>query len=275
LHNKFFKSKIVANLNKNKTNRLNKLITINELSFKYEQGKEVLKNLSLEIPKGERIALLGENGSGKTTLMYIMNGVLIPQKGSLYFKGGQYSYKKKAIKQLRSSIGFLFSNSDVQLFTPSVWEEIAFGLQQTNMSKGEIEQRVETMLSHFQLHDIAQKLPLQLSDGQKKKVILAAIMALEPEMLMCDEPTAFLDWSGTKALIDELNEMHKNGKTILMSTHDTDMAYQWASYIIVLKDGAVYRYGSKKEVMNDRKIYEECGLRKPYALHANEELKSM
>lgn len=251
------------------------MITINGISFRYAKGEKVLRNLTLEIPEGERIVLLGENGSGKTTLMYLLNGVLVPQEGTMVFKGVQYSYKKKALKQLRSSIGFLFSNSDVQLFTPTVWEEIAFGLQQTEMSKSEVEQRVETMLHYFQLKDIAQKLPLLLSDGQKKKVILAAIMALEPEMLMCDEPTAFLDWNGTKALIKELNTMHKNGKTIIMSTHDTDMAYEWASYAIILKNGTVYKAGKKEEVLNDENMYEKCGLKPPYALQANEELKSM
>lgn len=240
------------------------IIDIENISFSYSQHEPVLHNFSLLIPKGERIALLGENGSGKTSLMLMLNGILRPQAGCIRFSGNDYRYSKKELRKLRSQIGFLFCNSDIQLFTPSVREEIAFGLQQAGHSRQETDLKVNDMIDRFQLAEIADRLPLQLSDGQKKKVILAAIVALEPEVLLCDEPTSNLDWKGTQALLHELDRLHHKGKTVLMSTHDTDMALDWASYAIVIDKKEVYFAGTAEYLRTQTDLFDRCGLKPPY-----------
>ena len=204
------------------------MIRIENLSYQYE-SKKVLNQLSFEIKAGEKVVLLGNNGSGKSTLLRLLAG--------LYFGEGNYFYKdtllsKKSItKNFRKEVGILFQNPDTMIFNPTVYDEIAFGLREFDMS--DIDERVKTMAEKFQLSAHLQSSPLKLSGGEKQKVMLCAILALEPEVLLLDEPTANMDPKTTGWFVDLLSEM---AITTLISTHNISIAYELGDKALVLND---------------------------------------
>ncbi|MDD2385090.1 MAG: ABC transporter ATP-binding protein [Sulfurospirillaceae bacterium] len=204
------------------------MIKIENLSYYYET-KKVLNQLSFDIKTGEKVVLLGNNGSGKSTLLRILAG--------LYFGEGTYLYKeqllsKKSItKSFRKEVGILFQNPDTMLFNPTVYDEIAFGLREFDMS--DIDDRVKAMAEKFQLNTYLQSSPLKLSGGEKQKVMLCAILALEPEFLLLDEPTANMDPKTTGLFVDLLSEM---SITTLISTHNISIAYELGDKALVLNE---------------------------------------
>ena len=240
------------------------ILSLHNVSYRYPSGVLALNTINVAFPKGKRIALLGSNGAGKSTLMFLLNGILRPTEGFLAFKDKKISYKKKPLRMLRSKVGFLFQDSDNQLLAPTVYEEISFGLNNLGKDKEWVRKKVEEVIDAFCLHELTERSPHELSSGQKKRVCLASILAMEPELLVCDEPTSNLDPWHAKLTMNYLNNLNDEGKTILIATHDVNMAYEWAEYIIILKQGEINCFGNPKDVFSDRQLVEGARLNLPF-----------
>ncbi len=244
------------------------IITLCNVSYKYPSGTLALKSINLGLPKGKKIAVLGGNGAGKSTLLLLLNGILKATTGLLSYGSVEYNYKKSGLRELRSRIGILFSDPDNQLIAPTVYEEISFGLNNISRDKEWIRNKVEEALDTFCLHDLSNRPPHELSAGQKKRVCLAAVLAMEPEVIVCDEPASSLDPWHARLTFDYLNRLNEQGKTILISTHDVNQAYSWADYIIILKKGEVLISGSPKDVFSKKDLVEDAGLNLPFIIEA-------
>ncbi len=240
------------------------IITLKDISFRYPSGDLALENINLKLPKGKKIALMGENGAGKSTLMLLLNGILKPTGGSLFYKSEKYGYRKSALRELRSKVGVLFQEPDYQLIAPTVYEELSFGLMNKSKDKEWARKKVEQALEDFCLCDLKHKSPHQLSSGQKKNVCLASVLVMEPEVIVCDEPNSSLDSKHSNILFGYLNKLHKSGKTLLISTHDVNHAYSWADYIVLLHKGKIMAMGTPKAIFSQKKMIEQAELSQPF-----------
>ena len=195
---------------------------LNDVSYAY-QDQAALHGLSLQIGSGERVALLGANGSGKSTLLRLLDALYFAQSGSLRAFGQELSEDSMADDALnyafRRRVGLVFQNPDVQLFNPTVFDELAFGPLQLGWPSAQIVQRVEQMLTRFSIAHLKHRAPHRLSGGEKKRVALASVLILEPEVLLLDEPTAALDPESQSEIIRFLLESRGNGRTVVTATH--------------------------------------------------------
>lgn len=201
------------------------LIELEHITFAYTpEDPPVLRDFSLSVEAGECLALRGDNGAGKTTLFRVLNGLSFPQEGVYRFDGEAVTpallKKQRQAKLFHKRIGYLFQNPELMLFNASVREEIAFGPRQMGLPEAEIAARTADCMALFDLEPLADKAPYHLSGGQKKQVALAAVLALNPEVLILDEPLAGLDARTRERLMPLLRELRQAGKTLLIATHD-------------------------------------------------------
>lgn len=204
------------------------LIELSNIQFTYEgEDKPVFRDFSMSVEAGECVVVSGDNGSGKTTLFRILNGLSYPEKGEYLFDGvkinKEYLKNNANAKGFHKRIGFLFQNPDVMLFNARVYDEVAFGPRQMGLKDEEVNQRTNDCLKLFEIEALSDKAPYHLSFGQKKKVAYAAVMALNPEVLVLDEPFAGLDKKNQEMLSEMLFDLKKAGKTIILATHEFDM----------------------------------------------------
>ncbi|WP_163717583.1 energy-coupling factor ABC transporter ATP-binding protein [Mangrovibacterium lignilyticum] len=239
------------------------LIELKAVSYRYPTGKQALTEVDLALPEGRKIALMGANGAGKSTLLLLLNGIYKPTNGELHYRGKQYRYNRKALQELRQNVGIVFQESDNQLVAPSVYEEVAFGLSNLHTDKKWIREQVENYLDYFDLQELKHHSPHQLSSGQKKRICLASILSMEPELIVCDEPASNLDPQNARLTFELLEAQNKNGKTLLISTHDVNQAYAWADLVVLLKEGRVLDMGSPKQVFGNAEALAEAGLEQP------------
>lgn len=201
------------------------MIELKNVHFSYE-NVNVLKEINLRVTEGESVALLGSNGCGKSTLLKMLNGILFPQKGSYYFQGNEVSKKSMKdaafAKRLHQKIGFVFQNSDTQLFCTNVYDEIAFAPRQMGLDEKEVQRRVEDCLRLLNLGDFQNRTPYHLSGGEKKKVALACVLTMNPEIIVLDEPWNGLDPKTQRWLMNFLKDLNSRGKTIILSTHNLE-----------------------------------------------------
>ena len=202
------------------------LFQLDAITFRYPQSL-ALDSLSLEIVRGQRIAFLGANGSGKSTLLRLLAALQFPESGSLRFEGELLGEDRFADDDFayafRRRVGLVFQDSDAQLFNPTVYDEIAFGPLQLDLPKNEVRSRVDRMLEQFGIGDLAKRIPHHLSGGEKRKVALASILVMSPEVILLDEPTAGLDPRSQTQLVDLLMSWSDQSKTIIVATHDLHM----------------------------------------------------
>ena len=215
------------------------LIELFDITFRYEDDETpVFKDFSFSLEKGKCISVEGENGAGKTTLFSILNGLSFPQKGRFVFDGNEITkeYLKNNVnaKLFHKRIGYLFQNPDVMLFNASVYDEIAFGPRQMGLSENDVRTRTEDCLKIFELETLSGKAPYHLSGGQKKRVALAAVMALNPDVLILDEPFSGLDKKNQEALMNFLTDLKTSGKTILIATHNPAVREKLADEVLVI-----------------------------------------
>ena len=204
------------------------LIELKNITFRYEKGEEeVLSGFSLRISEGRCVLLRGDNGSGKTTLIRILSGLSFPQEGSYFFKDTRidelYLRDNRRSKLFHKEVGLLFQNPDTMLFNTTVFDEVAFGPRQMGLSDEEVEERVMDCLKLLGIEDLKDRVPYHLSGGQKKWVALAAVLSLNPEVLILDEPFAGLDRKRGEQLVSLLKELKQAGKTIIMASHEEDL----------------------------------------------------
>lgn len=236
-------------------------IEVKDLTYTYPDGHVGLKESSLSIPAGKKTAILGLNGSGKSTLLRHFNGMSLPQEGSVTINGLEVN--KKNLDQVRLKVGFLFDYPDHQLFSTTAYKDIAFGLDNYGIEGQEREDRIQKAADLFDIEDLLDRVPHMLSLGQKKKVATAGLMVLEPEVIVGDEPFSGLDSLGLAYFKGVLDDWVAQGRTLVFSTHDTDLTYEWADQVIILREGQVILSGPTDEVMTREEVYKETGLAQP------------
>lgn len=240
------------------------LLELEQVHYSYLNAeKPALTGLTLRIPSGKKCALIGQNGCGKTTLFLLANGLYKPQKGRIYWQGEPLEYDRKYLMNLRQKVGLVFQNPEQQLVASTVEEDISYGLCNLGLPIAEIKQRVERALAEFGLTELAQRPVHHLSLGQKKRVSIADVMVLQPELLLLDEPTAYLDSLHTRNLMATLKKIHASGTTICMATHDLDLVYRWANWVFVMNQGRLILEGKPDDVFAQRDLLEELQLGVP------------
>lgn len=245
---------------------LNAIFELKDVNYRYSDGSTGLAGCSLSIQQGGRIAMLGANGAGKTTLFLHLNGILRPQAGTLLFGGSPLDYSRRGLHNLRSRVGLVFQNPDSQLFSASVREDVSFGPLNLGLDSGTVRERVETALQAVGMSDCADKPVHNLSYGQKKRVCIAGVLAMHPEVLILDEPMAGLDVAMQNDLLQILDQLHAKGLTIIIATHDIDFAYQWADSITVLVAGSCAAAWDAKDISENLEQMAEYGLGVPKVL---------
>ncbi len=242
----------------------NILLQAENLSYSYEEGVQVLKGIDLTVRKGEKIAFLGSNGAGKSTCFLNLNGVLEPDSGRIFYNGKEM--KKKDFNELRKRVGIVFQDADHQIIASTVFAEVSFGPMNLRLPKEEVARRVEQALFEMNLTGMKDRPPHYLSGGEKKRVSIADILAMESEVVIFDEPTASLDPVNVEILKAILDKMAVMGKTLLISTHDVDFAYEWADRAIVFAHGRIIADGPISEIFRREEVLKEANLREPVLL---------
>lgn len=240
------------------------VLRLEGISFVYEDGYEALHSLSLSIHRGERIALIGHNGAGKSTLFLLLSGLQQSWRGELYLHGEVITPQERVA--LRRRVALVLQNSNYQLFTPSVEDELSFGLKNMGLEGEALHLRLEELLTEYQLLDLRHKAPHELSEGQKKWVALAAVLATDPEIIILDEPTAALDALYTERVLELLERLHKRGKTVIVSTHDMDLGYQFADRVLLLSKGKLLADRPALDLWQDRELLASAHIPQPWAL---------
>ncbi|MCX7614342.1 MAG: energy-coupling factor ABC transporter ATP-binding protein [Clostridiales bacterium] len=213
------------------------MIELKEVYYSYH-GINAIRNISLEIKNGEAVTLLGPNGSGKSTLLKIINGLVFPHRGVYRFQNEDIHQKRlqddSFSKSFHQKIGFIFQNSDSQLFCSNVFDEIAFGPRQMGMTEDEVDKRVNDCIDLLKIQEIMNRQPYHLSGGEKRKVAIASVLAMNPDVLTLDEPMNGLDPKTGKWLVEFLRCLSRAGKTIVVSTHNLDFARKISNRAILL-----------------------------------------
>ncbi len=215
------------------------MIELKNITYAYE-GSRALSDINLKIARGESVSLLGPNGSGKSTLLKLINGIIFPESGTYLFDGMEITEKKlkdaKFSKAFHQRIGFVFQNSDTQLFCSTVYDEIAFGPRQMGMDEKAVASRVGDCLALLKLESFKDRQPYHLSGGEKKKVALACVLALNPEVLVLDEPMNGLDPRTERWLAEFIIALHKTGKTVIISTHNLELVQEISARAVLFDE---------------------------------------
>ena len=249
------------------------ILKAENLYYSYDDdNSHSLNGLSLEIKKGQKIAVMGANGSGKSTFFLCCTGILKPQKGQLFFKGKPYAYDKKSLLDLRSKVGIVFQDPDNQLFSASVYQEISFGILNLGVAPEEAKKEVEKVIDYLEITPFRHKPTHALSGGQKKQVSIADILIMHPDIIILDEPAAALDPKHTQMVNHIVDQMTEAGITVLMATHDVDYAYEWADEVILFHEGKVLLHGSPAQVFSNKRVLAQTNLEPPAVLELFESL---
>lgn len=250
------------------------LFRIENLTYEYSDGTLALDDISLGFRKAERIALLGTNGSGKTTLLNHFNGILKPTSGKIYFEEKPLKYDAKSLLELRQRVGFVFQDPNDQLFAPTVKQDVAFGPLNLGQKPEQVKELVDEALETVGMIEFKEKPPHFLSLGQKKRVALAGVLAMKPEVIIMDEPTSNLDPRATSEILHLLLRLNKeSGITLLLATHDVDMVPLFADKLLILNKGKLVSEGSPKTIFSDTNLIRSVNLRSPRLTHLFEVLK--
>lgn len=226
------------------------------VGYRYEDGTQALKSVSFEVTHGERVALLGLNGSGKSTLLLMTDALLLPSSGEVNV--GDIPVGKKTAETIRRSVGFVFQNPDDMLFMPTIYDDVAFGPRNMNLPEEEVNRRVNKALEAVGLRGVEKKASFQLSGGQRRSAAIACVLAMEPDILLLDEPSANLDARARRGLIEILKRFRH---TIILATHDFDMARELCERSVILADGVVAADGPTRALLDDDEIMKKTGLK--------------
>jgi cobalt/nickel transport system ATP-binding protein len=243
------------------------LFEVERLTYRYE-GVTAVDDLTLAIPEGSRVVLLGANGSGKSTLLRLLDGLIFGQSGSILFRGDDVSEEHMLDDEwalpFRRTVGMVFQNPDVQLFNPTVFDEVAFGPLQLRWPKDQIRERVDEILERLRISHLKNRIPQRLSGGEKKRVALASVLVLDPAVLLLDEPTAALDPRSQSEVIDLMVEWGGGSKSVITATHDLGDLEDIADRCYVLDSGRLVAEGTPAEILADTAL-----LRRTNLIHAH------
>ncbi len=252
---------------------MTELVALEGASYAYEEGPTVLDGLDFAVREGRSLALLGRNGSGKTTLMRLLSGGLRPREGRLTVEGRPVSYDRKGLTRLRTTVQLVVQDPDDQLFAASVGQDVSFGPLNLGLSDAEVRTRVEEALAALDITALAERPTHLLSYGQRKRAAIAGAVAMRPRVLILDEPTAGLDLDGQERLLATLDRLRAAGTTVVMATHDVDLALRWADDAALLTPGGV-RTGPAPETLARTDLLAQAGLRLPWGVAAAELLRA-
>ena len=245
------------------------LVTVKDLSYVYSPdtpfAKTAITDVNLSFEKGEMIGIIGHTGSGKSTLIQHLNGLIKPTSGQVLLDGKDIWAEPKKIRQVRFRVGLVFQYPEYQLFADTAYEDIAFGPKNMGLDEGEIDRRVRATARMVGVTDeMLEKSPFDLSGGEKRRVAIAGVMAMEPEVLVLDEPTAGLDPAGRDMILSRIKEYREQtGATVLLVSHSMEDTAKIAEKVLVMNEGRVFRFGSVEEVYSQPEELSAIGLNVP------------
>ncbi|KLK89176.1 ABC transporter ATP-binding protein [Methanoculleus sediminis] len=248
------------------------LLEAENVAYAYQNSPPALAGVSVRIEAGSKTALVGPNGAGKSTLLLMLNGMLRPASGVIRFEGRPLAYDNRSLRDLRRRVGFVFQNPDVQIVAPTVEQDVAFGPVNLGLPPDAVRQAVRDALGYVGLRGYEKRPPHHLSGGEKKRVAIAGILAMQPEVLVFDEPTSALDPASSEEVMELLDELASGGRTVLVSTHDVELAYRWADSVILMERGGVLARGAPEEVFSDHNLLAAARLKPPALLDLYNEL---
>ena len=241
----------------------NDISSITNLSHRYSDGTLALTNIDLSIAANEFIILAGSNGSGKSTLLKHMNGLLTPTHGNILLQGEPVG---KNLRQARKRVGMVFQDADCQIVGETVWDDVAFGPRNLSLKKALVRERVEDALKTVGLTHLADKPPYLLSGGEKRRLAIAGILAMQPQVVAFDEPFSNLDLPGTRQVLKQMRRLYDAGHTLIVASHELEGLYQMATRLVVLSQGRIVRDGQPHNVLADA---DELDLKLPYNILAS------
>ncbi len=248
---------------------------LSEVSYSYLGSDPALESINMLINKGESVAVLGANGSGKSTLLKLLDALYFPSKGEMrafsYIISESAMRDKKFARGFHTKVGLVFQDPDVQLFLPTVWDEVAFAPLQLGMSKSLVKEITSASLDKLGLYKLKNRAPYHLSEGEKKKVAIASMLTLDPDVWLMDEPTSSLDPQTRGWMIDFILELSERGKTVVTATHDLEIPYLAAKTCYVLgQDHKIMTKGPSREILNNKEILIDANLIRKYRhVHEN------
>ena len=237
-----------------------KEIDIKNLKYTYPDGTLAIDDMSMNIKGAKRVAILGSNGSGKSTLLQHLNGLILPQVGNISINGKRI--KKENLEEIRKTVGYVFDNPDDQLFSTTVYEDIAFGPRNLLYDEKKVSKTLDRVMDLVNIRELKDKQPHNLSLGQKRKVAIAGVLAMEPEIMILDEPFSGLDPISLDQFLEIFNRLHELGHTLIVTTHDVDIAYAWADEFILLNEGKLIAHGDIT-LLENREIISKANLNLP------------
>lgn len=257
------------------------IIKTENLSYVYGEGtpfrKVAIDNINLEIEEGELVGIIGHTGSGKSTLIQHFNGLLKPTSGKVYIDGEELFADKSRLRDIRFKVGLVFQYPEYQLFEETVYKDIAFGPKNMGLDEAEIDRRVRETAALVGLKpEVLDKSPFDLSGGQKRRVAIAGVMAMEPKVLILDEPTAGLDPHGRDRILGLIKEYHREkGNTVMLVSHSMEDVAKTVSKILVMNDSSVFMYDTPERVFAHSEELREMGLTVPQITRVFDRLKEM
>ena len=253
-------------------------IKFNNVNFSYSKNKKTLKNINLSFDKNEIVFIMGHTGSGKSTLVQHINGLLLCDEGSVDIDNGKFSLsktrKERRINDLRKEVGMVFQFPEYQLFETTVLKDVMFGPYNFFKDEKKAETMAKNSLNKMGIDEsYYDKSPFDLSGGEKRKVAIAGVLASDPSVLVMDEPTSSLDPSATREIMKLIKDLNKEGKLIIVISHDTDLCYEYADRVIIMKDGEVIRDCNVEEAFNDKELLDKACLIEPFVYKVKRVLK--
>lgn len=249
------------------------ILEAKDLIYKYPDGTEAIKGINFKVEEGQMISILGPNGAGKSTFFLHFNGIIEPTSGTIEIDGKTLKYDKKSLLDARSKVGIVFQNPDDQLFAPTVFEDVAFGPMNMGLSEEEVRERTTEAIKVVGMAGFEKKAPHHLSGGQKKRVAIAGILAMRPQIMVLDEPTSGLDPNGASDIMQLLYDLNEDGMTIIVSTHDVDLVPLYSDNIHILRLGQIIKNGNCREVFSDKEVVSKSNLRLPWIAQLFEQLE--
>ncbi len=249
------------------------VLRLEKIAYSYNNKDYVLKDISISFKKGEKLVLLGQNGSGKSSLFLCCNMINEPSSGSIYLKGKKIEKKKKDINELRKSVGIVFQNPNEQIIASNVYEEISFGPMNLGIKIEEVRERIEKSIEIMKLENYRKRMTHYLSGGEQKRVTIADILAMYPDIILLDEPMSSLDMKCSRELENTLNILSQKGIGIVVASHDVDFAWRWADRIVVIQSGEIISDSLPEELFKNKKLIEKAEIDMPILYSVGEKLK--
>lgn len=249
------------------------VIKTENLQYIYADGTKALNGIDLEVKKGEKLAVMGPNGSGKSTFFLHLNGVLKPKNGKVYINGKTIDYSRKGLLQVRKQVGIVFQDPDNQLFSANVVQEISFGVLNLGFSQEEARLKVDKIIDELNITEFKDKPTHFLSGGQKKRVAIADILVMEPDVVILDEPASALDPKHARMIDSIIDDLSSRGITVILSTHDVERALIWADRVVLFNEGRIISQGTPEEIFRKDDLLEITNLEKPTVLRIFENLQ--